>query len=217
MSQNILTAGNATSNLSTAAGDDGTFKIVVGPNGSQVDGLAIGATGNAAVAGTLTQAGIATPRMVLSTAQNTTSGTSKDFTSIPIWVNRITMAFHNVSTNGASYMQIQLGVAGVPTTSGYQGNSLAHTSGGNSSAQSTTGFVMLSGGAAGLHCGIATFVRLSGNTWAGTVNLGQSDSSRSVSTSASIALAGALDMVRLTTVNGTDTFDAGSVNILYEG
>jgi hypothetical protein len=25
-----------------------------------------------------------------------------------------------------------------------------------------------------------------------------------------------LDMVRLTTINGTDTMDAGSVNILYE-
>lgn len=31
-----------------------------------------------------------------------------------------------------------------------------------------------------------------------------------------ISLAGALDNVRLTTVNGTDTFDAGSINILYE-
>lgn len=43
--QNILTAGNATSNLSTAAGDDGTFKIVVGPNGSQVDGISVDAAG----------------------------------------------------------------------------------------------------------------------------------------------------------------------------
>jgi hypothetical protein len=29
-------------------------------------------------------------------------------------------------------------------------------------------------------------------------------------------LSGALDRVRITTVNGTDTFDAGSINILYE-
>jgi hypothetical protein len=26
-----------------------------------------------------------------------------------------------------------------------------------------------------------------------------------------------LDRVRITTVNGTDTFDAGTINILYEG
>jgi hypothetical protein len=29
-------------------------------------------------------------------------------------------------------------------------------------------------------------------------------------------LSGTLDRVRITTVNGTDTFDAGSINILYE-
>jgi hypothetical protein len=30
-------------------------------------------------------------------------------------------------------------------------------------------------------------------------------------------LGGVLTQVRITTVNGTDTFDAGSINILYEG
>jgi hypothetical protein len=33
----------------------------------------------------------------------------------------------------------------------------------------------------------------------------------------SLALGGTLDRVRITTVNGTDTFDAGSINIMYEG
>jgi hypothetical protein len=33
---------------------------------------------------------------------------------------------------------------------------------------------------------------------------------------ASVALSGTLDRVRITTVNGTDTFDAGTINILYE-
>jgi hypothetical protein len=30
-------------------------------------------------------------------------------------------------------------------------------------------------------------------------------------------LSATLDRVRITTVNGTDTFDAGSINISYEG
>jgi hypothetical protein len=30
------------------------------------------------------------------------------------------------------------------------------------------------------------------------------------------SLSATLDRVRITTVNGTDTFDAGSINILYE-
>jgi hypothetical protein len=32
-----------------------------------------------------------------------------------------------------------------------------------------------------------------------------------------VSLGGVLDRVRITTANGTDTFDAGTVNILYEG
>jgi hypothetical protein len=31
-----------------------------------------------------------------------------------------------------------------------------------------------------------------------------------------LALGGVLDRIRITTINGTDTFDAGSINILYE-
>jgi hypothetical protein len=31
-----------------------------------------------------------------------------------------------------------------------------------------------------------------------------------------VTLGGTLDRVRITTVNGTDTFDAGTINILYE-
>jgi len=39
----------------------------------------------------------------------------------------------------------------------------------------------------------------------------------SVWVSSEITLASTLDRVRITTLNGTDTFDAGTVNILYEG
>jgi hypothetical protein len=37
------------------------------------------------------------------------------------------------------------------------------------------------------------------------------------SSAGAVTLSGTLDRVRITTVNGTDTFDAGSINILYEG
>ena len=39
---------------------------------------------------------------------------------------------------------------------------------------------------------------------------------RCVATNGSKTTSGALDRVRITTVNGTDTFDAGSINIMYE-
>jgi hypothetical protein len=38
-----------------------------------------------------------------------------------------------------------------------------------------------------------------------------------ITTGGSVTLSGTLDRVRITTVSGTDTFDAGSINILYEG
>lgn len=34
--------------------------------------------------------------------------------------------------------------------------------------------------------------------------------------SGDLLLSGTLDRVRITTANGTDTFDAGTINILYE-
>ena len=149
------------------------------------------------------------------TAVASTSGTSIDFTSIPSWVKRITVMFNGVSTSGTSNLQIQLG-SGSPTTSGYLGSSIASTAAGNSAATSTTGFVLLTGAATYLLNGFGVFTNLTGNTWAGVVNTGQSDTARSTSVYAAIGLAGVLDRIRITTVNGTDTFDAGSINILME-
>jgi hypothetical protein len=152
------------------------------------------------------------------TAVASTSGTSIDFTSIPANVRRITVMFSGVSTSGASNIQIQFGTGGTPTytTSGYLGTALASTAAGNSASNSTTGFVLLTGAAATIVNGIGIFTNVTGNTWAGTVNMGQSDSARALTTSASVPLSAALTAIRVTTVNGTDTFDAGSINILYE-
>ena len=64
--------------------------------------------------------------------------------------------------------------------------------------------------------GLLTIVNISENTW---VASGTFDNGASVAgmTQGAKALSATLDRVRLTTVNGTDTFDAGSVNIIYEG
>jgi len=166
-------------------------------------------------AGVTTNSGAVYNGIASGTAVASTSGTSITFSSIPSWVKRITVMFNGVSTSGTSNIQIQLG-SGSPTTSGYLGSSIATTAAGNSAATSTTGFVLLSGAATYLLNGFGVFTNLTGNTWAGVVNTGQSDSARSQTTSASIPLAGVLDRVRITTVNGTDTFTAGSINIMYE-
>ena len=168
-------------------------------------------TGTAAVQGVSTN-------IVSGTAVASTSGTSIDFTGIPSYAKRITVMFSGVSTNGTSPPQLQIG-SGSVTTSGYLGQNSILTSA-PITTTFTTGFgigVNSSNWAAFVVVnGAITLKLLSGNTWVADGILGRSDASGSYFTAGSIALSGTLDRVRITTVNGTDTFDAGSINILYE-
>lgn len=156
--------------------------------------------------------------LVSSAVQNSTSGTSIDFTGIPSWVKRITVMFQGVSTSGTSVIIVQLG-AGSATTSGYLGGAMSVQSTSPTSANYTTGFGLSpQQSAAAIHHGVMTIslVNSSTNAWAASSTSSRSDLAQSGSSAGSIALAGVLDRIRITTVNGTDTFDAGSINILYE-
>ncbi len=159
-----------------------------------------------------------TAKIVSGTAVASTSGTSIDFTSIPSWVKRITVMFNGVSTNGTSNIQIQVG-SGSITTSGYLGSaSIANNANQTVAATFTTGLPVVVGGAAAtVTYGAVQICLISGNTWVATTSVGRSDSAvAGCGGGTSPALSGTLDRVRITTVNGTDTFDAGSINILYE-
>jgi hypothetical protein len=147
------------------------------------------------------------------TAKASTSGTSIDFTGIPSWVKRVTVSFNAVSTNGSSALLMQVG-AGSVATSGYTSQAAQVTS----ATTSTSGFVLtFSSGASSNRAGIATICLVSSNTWVSSAIMSCPDNGLQIATSGgTVALGGALDRVRITTVNGTDTFDAGSINILYE-
>jgi len=147
------------------------------------------------------------------TAQASTSGTSINFTSIPSWVKRITVMFDGVSTNGTSNLQVQIG-AGSVTTTGYTSGSAQV---GTGTASSTTGYILTGANAAvAPYYGAIYITNHSSNLWVYTSNLWNSAGAMNVS-SGSVSLSGTLDRVRITTVNGTDTFDAGSINIMCEG
>jgi hypothetical protein len=152
---------------------------------------------------------------VAGTAVATTSGTSIDFTGIPSWVKRITVVLQGVSTSGTSQEQIQLGTSGGVVTTGYTGQ-VGQTNSAPPTTGITTGLrVVWDLTAASLLTGQAVFFQVSGNTWVGQGTTSRSDGLGQVS-GTFITLGGTLDRIRLTTTNGTDTFDAGSVNILYE-
>jgi hypothetical protein len=150
------------------------------------------------------------------TAVASTSGTSIDFTSIPSWVKRVTVMFNGVSTNGTSRVQIQLGTSSGFETSSYLGSIQTGTLTSNFSA----GFLTTdnaSGTAAYVRHGLICISALGSNAWVASINMGLSNQGDTWCGAGSKTLSGTLDRVRITTVNGTDTFDAGSINILYEG
>jgi hypothetical protein len=144
------------------------------------------------------------------TTQATTSGTSIDFTSIPSWVKRITVMFNGVSTNSSSHVLVQIG-SGSVATSGY----VSTGSYGGGSVASTSGFLYFGDAAGYIRSGVYTLFLLGSNIWVGSY-AGKMDTSYACFGGGNCTLGGTLDRVRITTVNGTDTFDAGSINILYE-
>jgi hypothetical protein len=148
----------------------------------------------------------------------TTSGTAITFTSIPSWVKRITVMFNGVSTNGSSIIQVQLGTSGGITTSGYLGNGFISASGfAGAGTVNSAGFITGGNGGAGyVRSGIMNIAILTGNTWASSLTFGDQVNNYVYWGGGCVPLSGTLDRVCITTVNGTDTFDAGSVNILYE-
>jgi hypothetical protein len=156
-------------------------------------------------------------RMVLETAKASTSGTSVDFTGIPNWVKKITVMFNGVSTNGTSVILIQLGDSGGVETTDYVSSATVAVGGSASiNYTSTAGFIVCGSSSGDNRYGHVLLTQFSGNTWV------QSQSIRTAPTASGAGggektLSATLDRIRITTSNGTDTFDAGSINILYEG
>lgn len=155
------------------------------------------------------------------TAVASTSGTSIDFTSIPSWVKRITVMFNGVSTNGTSTIQIQVGYSGGVENTGYasSGGYIQNSTTYAGVANATSGFILsTAANAAHLSSGVLQLVNISGNSWciSGSLTAQASTPVITFAAGSKTLSGGTLDRVRITTVNGTDTFDAGSINILYE-
>lgn len=217
-----LIAGDNQNEASFAGGNDGALEVRIGPAGSKATGLSVSSVGDVAALGKLTQKGGApVPRMLLMPAKATTSGTFIDFspsdgTGIPSWAKKITIMVNGVSTNSISFPQFQFGTLSGIETTGYDAGSTSLSSTTMGTTSATSGFILYANIGTNSHSGSLVFTNMGGNVWV---------ASGSVKTSATLTttlcggktLAGVLDRVRLTTVNGTDVFDAGSISILVEG
>ncbi len=167
-------------------------------------------TGN--VTGSLTQGG----SLTLAAAQ-AASGTSIDFTGIPSWAKRITVMFNGISLTGGNDILVQLGDSGGIENTGYNSWSIQiSTTPVTSAIVSTVGFIIHTSSNTDAVSGAMSINLIDVNTWTAFGNASSSSTSRGYSFSGGKTLSSTLDKIRITR-SGTDTFDAGTINISYEG
>lgn len=198
----------ATSVIGRSAASSGAPADIAASSNDQVLRMSSGTIGF----GTITPSSL-TQWITSGTAVASTSGTSVSFTGIPSWAKRVTLVLSGVSTGGSSVVLVQLGTSSGFVTTGYVTGTQY---GGAASIASTTGFNTYYPGAQYIRHGHIVLTNLTGNTWVGSGIVAESSTGSAVYLGGTIALAGVFDRIRVTTVNGTDSFDAGTINIIYE-
>lgn len=166
------------------------------------------------VAGTTVADATAVIRPLVSGTSVTASGTSVNFTSIPSWVKRITVMFDGVSTNGTSNILVRLGTSGGIITTGYVSGS--STSSGTNTTATDGLFAVNSVAAAENYTGNIVIYNITGTTWVSANHCANMTTGNTRIGGGSIDIAGALTQLSITTASGTQVFDAGTINILYE-
>jgi hypothetical protein len=205
-----VSSGEGKLELKTTTGGTSAAKMTIAANGT----VTLAAPLPVASGGT----GSTTGAIYLQTAVATTSGTEIDFTSIPAGVNRINIMFAEVSISGTSLPMIQIGDSGGLETTGYKCVGALFAPSSNANTAYTTGITIKTDAtAATLMSGTIVANRITGNEWCFhgcTTNFAPANYAAMVSGYKS--LSGELTTVRLTAVNGSDTFDAGKVSISWE-
>lgn len=207
-----FTASIAGTTMTVTAVASGTVQV-----GQLITGTGVTAGTTITALGTGTGgAGTYTVSTSQTTASTTITVVGVDFYNIPSTAKRITVMFNGVSVSGTSVIQVQIG-SGSITTTGYvsAASILSNTT---VSSSVTSGFALLQQNAATYaHSGHAVITNISSNIWVQSGVFSNSNTAAFTSTSGgNISLGGTLDRIRITTVNGTDTFDAGSINIMWE-
>jgi len=221
--------GNVTGTATTAfqafnlIGNPNITPLSVGIGTTTLENVGIDTTlyvvGNSEFYGDMTVSGNITANNVnsltLATAQNVSGlGTSVNFTGIPSWAKRVTVMFDGVSADGSSFFRVRLGDSGGIEDTDYLSFITAAAST-VATASNTNGFSAAGGTAARAFSGMMQIALLGSNTWTamGTFNDGIGNN---YFMSGTKTLSDTLTQVRITTVNGTDTFDEGTINIMYE-
>lgn len=193
--------------------------IVAGTAADVLGVATVGANDTILVADSAQSTGLAwRSKITVVAIQASTSGTSIDFNSVPSWVKRVTMHFNGVSLSGSSSILVQLGDSGGIEPTGYTAGGVAIGTGSTTGNTSTAGFYIQVGSAANVVHGslVISLVDAASFLWIASGAGAFSNAPAGWTSGGSKSTSAAMDKIRLTTVNGTDTFDAGSVTITYE-
>ena len=221
-----FTISQGTGTLATSGATAGTYGSVTAipfitvDSKGRITSATTGTFSSTPADGSITPAKLSQP-FTIGTVVASTSGTAIDFTGIPSWAKRITVMFNGVSTNGVSTpWLIQLGDSGGIEITGYLATSSEITSSAVSTGSSTAGFnIKAQNSASNVFHGnmTITLLDLSNNLWVASGIFANTGFTETNTVAGSKSLSATLDRVRITTSGGSDTFDAGSINIMYEG
>jgi len=175
---------------------------------TQVQGGMIGSS-------TVTPTNLSEP-LTSGTAQTPSAVTFVDFTGIPSYVKRLTVMFNGVSFTNTANIFIQLGTASGFASTGYISTSnILNNASGSSGSSSTSGFLVFDGDANYVLHGTCVISLVSSNSFVSTHSYRVS-TSQIILGSGSVSLGSTLNSVRIISSDNTGTFDAGTINILYE-
>jgi hypothetical protein len=154
-------------------------------------------------------------------ATKNATGSSVDFdvtsgSAIPNWTKRLTLVVRGVSTNGTSSIIARAGTASGWITSGYSSTSFGFGPTAGSASFSNLGMRISEGSlAANAYSGLCTIVVVDSSISY------KSEMSRGVAAmdfgAGSLVYTGTINSIRLTTENGTDVFDGGTISVIAEG
>lgn len=211
---------NTTGNASTAT----TAANIVGGGAGQIPYQTAANTTSMVSAGSsgqaLISAGTGTPAwgstLVTGLTQSTSTGSTIDFSNIPPWVKRITIAFKDVNLSGSDDILIQIGPSGTPQSSSYVSTGISvNNASGSSGSNNTSGFLVYHNTTSYIISGVATLINCGSNLWVYSMH-GKASTSNILICGGHVVLSGTPDIIRFKPT-GTNTFaGTGSISILYE-
>lgn len=142
----------------------------------------------------------------------TFSGETSYYFTIPDWVNKFSLTFHNIVMS-ASAPVIQLGTSGGAIATGYGGNLIGISSGSISASALSTGLTF---NTPSQQSGVITFRRVNGNVWSFEGTTSRTASGSTDKFNGTVDVGSTMSRVYMTSGNGTATYNSGTANVQYE-